>query len=102
MTLIRHHPSHWDYIFTYLKILFVYFWSHGTAYEILVPQPGIEPTSPALEGLSLNHWTVTEIPDTVLKNNFIFKKQWETEAEVNFYHGCPVVEVEVKKFWFVY
>ena len=52
MALIRHHPSQGDYIFTYFKMLFVYFWSHGAAYETLVPQPGIEPTSPALEGLS--------------------------------------------------
>ena len=28
---------------------------------ILVPQPGIEPTHPVLEG-SLNHWTTREVP----------------------------------------
>ena len=29
---------------------------------ILVPPPGIEPTNPALEAWSLNHWTAGEIP----------------------------------------
>lgn len=28
---------------------------------ILVPQPGIQPASPALEG-GLNHWTIREVP----------------------------------------
>ena len=34
------------------------------AYGILVPQPGIEPAPPALEGQSLNHWTTREAPET--------------------------------------
>ena len=29
---------------------------------ILVPRPGMEPTSPALEARSLNHWTTREVP----------------------------------------
>ena len=29
---------------------------------ILVPQPGIEPTPPAVEAQSLNHWTTSEVP----------------------------------------
>ena len=29
---------------------------------ILVPQPGMEPTPPALDVWSLNHWTVKEVP----------------------------------------
>ena len=32
------------------------------AREILVPQPGIKPASPALEEQSLNHWTSREVP----------------------------------------
>ena len=32
---------------------------------ILVPQPGIEPTSPALEARSLNCWTSREVPKSV-------------------------------------
>ena len=30
----------------------------------LVPKPGIEPETPALEGHNLNHWTTRDIPDT--------------------------------------
>ena len=40
--------------------------SHHVACGILVPQPGIEPVSPALEALSLNHWTAREVPVAVL------------------------------------
>ena len=28
---------------------------------ILVPRPGIEPVSPALEAQNLNHWTISEV-----------------------------------------
>ena len=40
---------------------FLCFWLHCTACGILVPQPGIEPTPPALEVWSLNHWTAKEV-----------------------------------------
>ena len=36
---------------------------HHVAYSILFPQPGIEPTPPAVEALSLNHWTAREVPN---------------------------------------
>ena len=29
---------------------------------ILVPQPGIKPTPPAVEAQSRNHWTAREVP----------------------------------------
>ena len=29
---------------------------------ILVPRPGIEPSPPALEAQSVNHWTAREVP----------------------------------------
>ena len=45
-----------------IGILFL-FWLHRVACRILVPQPGIEPVSPALEARSLNHWTAREVPD---------------------------------------
>ena len=32
------------------------------AYGMLVPWPEIEPVSPAMEALSLNHWTTKEVP----------------------------------------
>ena len=30
--------------------------------RILVPRPGIEPESPAVEAQSFNHWTTREVP----------------------------------------
>ena len=41
--------------------LFFFFWPHCVACGILVPRPGIKPTSPAVEAWSLNHWTAREI-----------------------------------------
>lgn len=35
-------------------------------YGILIPQPEIEPESPALEGGILNHWTTKEVPTFAL------------------------------------
>ena len=43
------------------------------ACEILVPRPGIEPMSPALEVQSLNHWTTREVPIPT-KTFFFFSK----------------------------
>ena len=37
------------------------------ACRILVPQPGIKPTSPALEAWSLNFWTVRKSQELHLK-----------------------------------
>ena len=37
---------------------FLKFWPHYVA----VPQPGIEPTSPAVKVWRLNHWTTREVP----------------------------------------
>ena len=41
---------------------FKIFWLFCAACGILVPQPGIEPVSPAVEAWSLNHWTTREGP----------------------------------------
>ena len=41
---------------------FFFFWPRCTACRILVPRPGIEPTPPAVEVRSLNHWTAREFP----------------------------------------
>ena len=37
------------------------FWPCHAAFEILVPQPGVEPVSPAVEAQGLNHWTTREV-----------------------------------------
>ena len=42
-------------------LFFFYFWPLSAACGILVPQPGIEPMSPAVEVQSLNHWTAKEV-----------------------------------------
>ena len=38
----------------------------SAACRILIPRLGIEPSPPALEAWSLNHWTAREIPQLVL------------------------------------
>ena len=43
---------------------------------ILVPQPGIEPTLPALEARSPNHWTAREVPASA----------WDFDASVCCFH----------------
>ena len=41
-------------------------WPCLGAYGILVPSPGLEITSPALEVWSLNHWTTQEVPSPII------------------------------------
>ena len=50
----------------FLFINFFFFWSCHAAYEILVPQPGIELMSPVLKAWSLNHWMPREVPVATL------------------------------------
>ena len=45
-----------------LKLKFSFSWPCYVACGILVPRPGVEPTPPALEAQSFNHWTAKEIP----------------------------------------
>ena len=37
------------------------FWWHHVSHGISVPQLGMEPIPPAVEVLSLNHWTTREV-----------------------------------------
>ena len=56
------------YIFPSIYI-FLNFWLHHTACGILVPQPWIELTCPALETWSLYPWTTRKVPpDTFFKS----------------------------------
>ena len=50
------------YFFVFFFLLKKFFLPCHMAHGILVPQPGIKPTPPALEGQSLNHWTAREVP----------------------------------------
>ena len=45
------------------KEVFFFFWPYPAACGILVPWPGIELMSSALEVQSLNHWTTREVPE---------------------------------------
>lgn len=45
-----------------LVLSFFFFWPCFVAYELLVPQPGMEPRPPALGGQSLSQWATSEIP----------------------------------------
>ena len=45
------------------NILKKFFWPYPVACGISVSYPGIEPTPPALEAWSLNHWTPREVPE---------------------------------------
>ena len=53
-------------VFELGDFLFVCFGPHCTARGILVPPPGIEPVSPAVEVQSPNHWTTREFPGWVI------------------------------------
>ena len=46
----------------FLIFIYFYFWPHHETCGILVPQPGIEPLSPALVAQRLNQWTAREVP----------------------------------------
>ena len=50
-------------ILNLLSYLFIYtFWQHSLACRVLVPWPGIEPSSWAVSTHSPNHWTTKEFP----------------------------------------
>ena len=56
-------PGPW-HAWTGLLINFTLLFGHAAwhvACEILVPQPGMEPTPPAVEARSLNNWTAREV-----------------------------------------
>ena len=50
-----------------LKLLLFCVWPHRALDEVLVPQPGIELTHPALKARSLNSWTPREAPTVSLE-----------------------------------
>ena len=58
----------WPTIFNSIQIFkfFIFiFWPHHAAHGILVPQPGMEPTPPAVEAWSVNYWTAREVPNSI-------------------------------------
>ena len=65
-------------------LVLVWFWLHRVARGILVPQPGMEPASPALGARSLNHWTTREVPRMCVFGARVFeeviKVRWGREG----------------------
>ena len=64
------------------------------AYGILVPQPGIEPTPPALEAQSLNHWT-REVVKTSGKSQDIILEYGLSSGQCWFSFHTGFVNVDV-------
>ena len=61
---------HYSYSKNFFSTKLFIFWPCCTACEILVPQPWIEPVTPALKVSSLNHWTTGEAPQHKLLSSF--------------------------------
>ena len=63
------------------KYLFIVVFGHATWYLGLVPQPGIEPMTPALEARNLSHWTAREVLKSILVHVF-----WRTHICISLGH----------------
>lgn len=59
-----------SFLFLSLLLVFVFFWPWHMACGILVPWPGIEPASPAVEAQTLNHWTTSKVPSFFILFDF--------------------------------
>ena len=64
--------------FYHMPFFFFFFWPHLTACGILVLRPGIEPTPPASEARSLNHWTTREVPHALFNGN---SHSWQKSSD---------------------
>ena len=57
---------------TYIFKIMYLFMACGT----LVPQPGTEPRSLAVEARSLNHWTTREVPEMIFFHKSLPTHEW--------------------------
>ena len=57
--------------FFFSVFLFFFFWPLHMAFGILVPQPGIESKSPAVEAWFLTDWTASKVPRRVFLRNLL-------------------------------
>ena len=78
--------------------LFIYlFWLYHAAYGILVPWPGIEPVTSAVEAQSLNLWTAREIP-----NFLIFCQSNDTKCQFVVVLFCTSLTTNYVQQHFIY
>ena len=78
-------------VFTWCPFSFFlsfFFWLHRVACWILVPRPGIEPTSSALKVWSLHHWTAREVPLMSFFCSRIISRNPILHSAVMFPLGC--------------
>ena len=66
----------WNNFISFLFNLFLA--SSCSTWDLLVPPPGIKPVPLAVRVQSLNHWTITEVPDFV----FFFKKNHDYRGQL--------------------
>ena len=59
-----------------LQLFVVVVFDHTTQH-VELPRPGMEPTCPAVEGQSLNHWTTREVLVSVLLNMVCLDFMWD-------------------------
>ena len=67
---------------------------------ILVPQPGIEPTAPAVEALSPSHCTTREVPKKVNLKNLTSFKYIQTSKCYSYTYSLIIQEIKSQPGWF--
>ena len=66
-------------VYVSLRVLYLPLHLWGLCPEpcrILFPQPGIEPSHPAVEAWSFNHWATREVPPPLLLNGETMSRFW--------------------------
>ena len=64
----------------------------GWTRDLLVPGPEIEPAPPAMEALSLNHWTAREIPPAThfTQGSNLHLLHWQVDSFPLSHLGSPI------------
>ena len=74
--IIWSHDPAGAFIFFFIFKFYLFIYGRA-ACGIFVPQPGIEPLTPAVEAQSLNHWTAREVPVGTFKPQEELKRKWK-------------------------
>lgn len=65
-----------------IRLIYLFLASTSQTCGILIPQPGINPMSPAVEVQIINHWPNSEVPKIVFKSLvYISHCRWPYELE---------------------